>query len=183
MGIIGSSLKMTFLFLVAMIVIGMIASAIEHITNVIISMFLGGAFALVFCNYLTIPGTILHELSHAIVATLTGAKVTEISFFDIGLSLGHVNYRNRGNAFMRGLQDSLTACAPVLSGVIALALLWEKLSSGNNSTGITILLIYLIISVIDHMTMSIPDAINYFRGLWATAITIFLINVIIFIII
>lgn len=181
LGVIGSSIKMTFLFLLAMIVIGMIASAIEHITNVIISMVLGGAFALVFCNYLTIPGTILHELSHAIVATITGARVTEISFFDIGLSLGHVSYRNRGPKFLRALQDSLTACAPVIGGVFALAFLWEKLTYQDHGLAATMGLIYLIVSVIDHMTMSIPDVINYFKGIWASAIVVFLINIVIFI--
>lgn len=180
-GDFGSAIKMTFILLLSMIVIGMIASAIEHITNIILSLIFGGAFALVFCNYLTFPGTILHELSHAIVATVTGAKVTEISFFDLGLSLGHVNYINRGPKFLRALQDSATACAPVIAGVIALPILFEKLTSGDLRTLGIVFVVYLIISVIDHMTMSIPDAINYFRGIWATAIVVLIINFCIFV--
>lgn len=181
MGIIGSALKMTIILILAMVVIGLIASALEHIINAIIGTFLGSTFAIIFCNYLTFPGTILHELSHAALATLTGARVTEISFFDLSLtSLGHIKYRNKGPKWLRGIQDSLTACAPVISGVVALAILFGILTGSSHSLGISILLIYLIVCVIDHMTMSIPDIINYFRGILPTSILVFIINLIVF---
>lgn len=178
--VLGNSIKLTLLILVAMVVLGLIASGIERFINLILGSFLGGDFALVFCNYLTFPGTILHELSHAFVATITGAKVTEISFFDFGLSLGHIKYRPRGNKFMRALQDSLTACAPVISGCIALPLLFILL--GNVESLVAhIGVIYLIVCVIDHMTMSIVDIINYFRGIWASAVFFFALNVVLLI--
>lgn len=175
--VLGGSIKLTLLILVAMIVLGLIASGIERFINIILGSFLGGDFALVFCNYLTFPGTILHELSHAFVAVVTGAKVTEISFFDFGFSLGHVSYIPRGTKFMRALQNSLTACAPVISGCIALPLLFMWL--GNvDAIAARVGIIYLIVCVIDHMTMSILDIINYFRGIWASAIFFFVLNIV-----
>lgn len=180
-GALWGSFKMTLLMLIAMIAIGMVASGVEKAINSAIAVPFGAGFAFLFCNYLTFPGTILHELSHAFVATVTGAKVTEISFFDFGgMSLGHVNYIPRGTKFMRGLQNSLTACAPVISGCIALVFLFNWLSSFEQSTPAYIGIIYLIVCVIDHMTMSLVDAVNYFRGIKSTAIFFFVLNAVLF---
>lgn len=180
--VLGGAIKLTFLTLIAMIVLGLIASGIEKLINRVFGVVLGSNFAYVFCNYLTFPGTILHELSHAFVAVVTGAKVTEISFFDFGPSLGHVSYRPRGTKFMRALQNSLTACAPVISGCIALPLLIILLGSVKSVVA-TIGVIYLMVCVIDHMTMSITDIINYFKGIWASAIFFFVLHVVLLVVI
>ena len=165
-----------------MIVLGLIASGIEQLINRAFGMVLGSGFAFVFSNFLTFPGTVLHELSHAFVATITGAKVTEISFFDFGPSLGHVSYRPRGNKFFCALQNSLTACAPVISGCIALSLLFILISKVESVLA-TIGVIYLIVCVIDHMTMSITDIINYFRGIWASAIFFFVLHIVLLVLV
>lgn len=175
--VLGGAFKLMLLTLIAMIVLGLIASGIEQLINRILGVFLGSNFAFVFCNFLTFPGTILHELSHAFVATITGAKVTEISFFDFGPALGHVSYRPRGNKFMCALQNSLTACAPVISGCIALPLLIILLGKVESIPAI-IGVIYLMVCVIDHMTMSIVDIVNYFKGIWASAIFFFILHMI-----
>ena len=168
---------MTFLMLAAMVIVGLIASAVEHIIASVIGTFLGGNFAFAFINYLTFPGTILHELSHAVFATLTGARVTEISFFDFGITLGHVNYIPRGPKLMRELQNCLTACAPVITGTVALYFLFKLLTITNSTIGY-VGVIYLIVSVITHMSMSIMDVINYFRGIRAGALFFALLNLI-----
>lgn len=173
---IGVSVKATFFALIFILVLGFIASALERLINLILGGVLGSGFTLLFCNYLTFPGTILHELSHALAATITGAKVKEISFFDLGVSLGHVTYITRGPKFMKSLQDSFTACAPIISGSLALLTLYSAISGTSHSMGITVLLIYLTVCVIDHMTMSIIDAINFFKGIWALAILIFAVS-------
>ena len=182
-GILGSAIKATLLFFVAMIVLGLIASGIEHLIINIMSLFLGPAFALVFSNYITFPGTILHELSHAAVAFLTGAQITEIKVFEFSLtSLGHVSYRNRGPKLQREIQDCLTACAPVITGTFAAGFLWDVIRNNTFSTGAFVALVYLLVCVIDHMTMSIPDVINYFRGIRGGALFVLTVNVVIFII-
>jgi hypothetical protein len=41
---------------------------------------------------LMLPGTIAHETSHAVVALLTGARITKFSVIPSGDTLGHVEY-------------------------------------------------------------------------------------------
>ncbi len=41
---------------------------------------------------LMLPGTIVHECSHAIVALLTGARITDFSVMPSGNTLGHIEY-------------------------------------------------------------------------------------------
>jgi hypothetical protein len=53
-------------------------------TIVFIMAVTGESFGCLFVNYLTFPGVILHELSHALMAMVTGAKVTHIRFFAVG---------------------------------------------------------------------------------------------------
>lgn len=182
-GIIGSAIKATFLFLLAMIVLGLIAHGIERLLINLMSVVLGPAFALVFSNYITFPGTILHELSHAAVAFLTGAQVTEIKVFEFSLTaLGHVSYRNRGPKLQREIQDCLTACAPVITGTIAAGFLFDVITKGNLGTGMFVLCVYLLVCVIDHMTMSIPDIINYFKGIRGGALFVLVVNAVIFVV-
>src|SRR3989304_5104800 len=41
---------------------------------------------------LMLPGTIVHELSHAAVALLMGARITEFSVIPSGNTLGHIEH-------------------------------------------------------------------------------------------
>ena len=55
--------------------------------------FLGDSFTYFIFNRLTFIGVFHHELSHALLATVTGAKVTKIVFFHPdGDRLGYVTY-------------------------------------------------------------------------------------------
>ena len=67
--------------------------------------FLGDSFTYFIFNRLTFIGVFHHELSHALLATVTGAKVTKIVFFHPdGDRLGYVEYVTRGNIIMRSIQ-------------------------------------------------------------------------------
>ena len=64
---------------IAFLVIGKL---IEFLSGVMISLLaipLGPTAAFYMGNYLTFVGTVHHEFSHALVALLTGARVTRIS--------------------------------------------------------------------------------------------------------
>ena len=41
---------------------------------------------------LMLPGTIIHEISHAVIALLMGARITDFSIIPSGNTLGHVEY-------------------------------------------------------------------------------------------
>lgn len=106
---------------------------------------------------------------------ITGAKITEFSVWDSGGdSLGHVSYYNRGPLILRAFQDSLSACAPVIVGLAIEFVIWHFIMHGNLPIWADILLWYAFISIIDHMSMSSADLGNYFKGIWAVAIVLFI---------
>ena len=158
---------------------GFIIDCINQILMELLTKICGKRAAYVMLNYLTFPGTVIHELSHAGMALITGAKVTEISFFDKPLSgnLGHVNYIARGGIVSKSIQHCLTSCAPVLTGaavqIMAVVLI--------NSSYITkswqmVLLIYIDISILIHSSMSRQDIKNYLRGLKVVLLLIWIIS-------
>ena len=122
------------------------------------------AFGIV--NYLFFPGVMIHECAHALLALLTGAKVEEVALFrKQGNSLGHVTYRNRGNAFLVMLQNVFISSAPMYVGAVVLLVI--RFVLGNDPEMVLwgrSLLYYLGISVFCHMTMSTADIKIYLRG-------------------
>ena len=159
----------------SVVIIGSIMNGIQTCQMHLLARFLGQRFALTFCNRITFVGTIIHECSHAFFMIITGAKITEFSVWDSGGdSLGHVSYYNRGPLILRAFQDSLSACAPVIVGLAIEFVIWHFIMHGNLPIWADILLWYAFISIIDHMSMSSADLGNYFKGIWAVAIVLFI---------
>ena len=147
--------------LAGIIVNSVIVSGIRRIVAKIV----GNKFEFILSNYVLFVGVIIHELSHAFFALITGAKVVEVALFKPdGKSLGHVNFITRGDPFVRALQSSFSSCAPVIVGICSsyfiitvifpmLSVLWQW-----------ILCIYVLISIVFHMDMSSQDLKIYFKG-------------------
>lgn len=112
-------------------------------------------------NYGTIPGVMHHELSHALLAFLTGAKVTEVKLFQFSHkngALGYVSYAARGNFVFKAIQKVFASIAPILCGFISCSLLWifvRPMTVGN--TLWTVLFYYLFGCIILHMSLSKQD--------------------------
>lgn len=158
----------------SVVVVGGIMNLIEKLQVRLLEKVFGLKAALFICNYVTIAGTILHECAHALFAICTGAKVTEISFLDVkGNSLGHVSYIARGPFFLKAVQHALCACAPVIVGLIAEAVIIQQIFYGTQPIWGKAILWYLAVSVIDHMAMSSIDTKHYFQGIWAVAAILF----------
>ena len=151
----------------AIIIVGffiqLVGEAIATLLGIVVDPWL--AHGLI--NYLTIPGVVLHELSHAFFAYVTGAKVIEVAPFKKDEnSLGHLYFRNKGNKLVVSLQNIFISCAPLLIGsvvvygcycalfVLPSSLLWLK-----------IIIAYIGISMFFHMTMSTADIKVYVRGI------------------
>ena len=118
-----------------------------------------------FSNYVLFFGVVVHEISHALFALITGAKITEIALFKPdNNSLGHVEFQPRGDTFLRALQLSVSACAPVVVGSILLIGLIFKVVPMLSTTIQWILTIYASVSVLFHMNMSKADLNCYFKG-------------------
>ena len=105
-----TALILTFVIPVAGFVIEQIVKLLYSVT----ASFFGNEFTYFIFNRLTFIGVFHHELSHALLATLTGAKVTKIVFFHPdGDRLGYVQYVTRGNVIMAAIQQTMASIAPV----------------------------------------------------------------------
>ena len=157
-----------FLFLVVL-AIGFIIDKLETYQIKILNKIVGFKAAIFISNRLTFPGVMIHELSHALFATIFGAKVTKIKLLTLRNDdrLGWVEYITMGNKWKQGLQHVFSACAPTVVGITLELLLYHMLSNGFiKGFGWTVFVIYMMISIGDHMSMSKQDIKNYIRGAW-----------------
>lgn len=161
------SFAVTLLLTMSVVVIGLVMNRIEQLQMRLIAGKGGARLANFACNYLTFPGTVIHELSHAMLAMMSGAKVVDIKCFEIFSHgrLGHVDFILRGPAWKQRLQMALTSCAPVVIGLMLEVSLLRTVICYPLEKWMQISIWYLVISIADHMSMSNVDLRNYFRGL------------------
>ena len=126
-----------------------------------------GRLFLLIANTLTFPGVMYHELSHALFALITGAKVNKIVLYNKeGDHLGYVNFSPRGNIILRSLQLSFSACAPVIMGLIGECVIIHVFRTVTPlPVWGYILLGFLLFCIILHMDMSGADIKGYVRGI------------------
>ncbi len=125
-----------------------------------------GRLYLFFANRITFAGVIWHELSHALFAFITGAKVEKISLYHKeGDHLGYVRYRPRGIWVARCIQMSLSSCAPVIMGLAALLGIYYAVSTLELPVWALVIAGYLFISIMVHMDMSPEDLKSYVKGI------------------
>ena len=124
--------------------------------------------AMIIVNWLTVPGVVHHELSHAALAVITGAHITEFRPFWLDRSngsLGHVNFVARGPLAVRCLQYTLISTAPVLLG--SSTVLFATISIRTSLTpAMQFFLYYMAFSVFIHASMSVADVKGMLRGIW-----------------
>jgi len=153
---------------IGLIVDGVIVRGLRKLVQKII----GAKGEFYFSNYVLCIGVVIHELSHALFALISGAKIEEIALFKPeGDSLGHVNFTPRGKAPLRALQMSFSACAPVVMGIVICSFIIRKAFPVLVAVWQWIIMIYLFISVLFHMNMSTQDLKCYFRGTLPLLIT------------
>ena len=172
--------------LMAFMLIPFVGAFIESVIvkgiRFVIAIVVGGEFEFVLSNYILFPGTMIHELSHALFAFVTGAKITEIALFEPdGGSLGHVSFYARGNALFRGLQNSLSACAPVVVGLTLCYFAITRFFPTFSALWHWILGIYLLVAMVFHMNMSMPDLKLYFKGALSLLAVFFPVCILIFV--
>lgn len=163
---------------VIVIIIGYLVNKIEVLQFRLLLKVVKPKTASVICNYFTFVGTAFHELSHALIAWFTGAKVTEVSLFEINSSgrLGHVNFNTTGSKLRQGFQLAAISCAPVITGLTFTYVLLRVVLLHVLGLKWKILFWYIIISIIDHMSMSNVDIKNYLKGIIVLFPTMFMIS-------
>ena len=173
--IILRSLAETLLIFAIMLGLGCVVALVNWVISWVLAMIIGVIPTFLIMNFATYPGTVHHELSHALLIFLTGGKVEKICLVPSPATLGHVEFRTRGNIFFRSLQLSLSAVAPVLCGLVTEALLFIYVYPAAVQTWQKVLFFYLAISIFIHLTLSIQDLINFFQGLLPSIAVFFLI--------
>lgn len=164
---ISSAFALAFIVCSVLIGVGSIVNYIELMQMQLMMKIMPRKTAFFVCNYVTFVGTIFHETAHALACFLTGAQITEFKPLEISSAgrLGHVSFNTRGSKAKQAVQLSLTSCAPTLSGLIWCYVFTRVLI--NHALPLTgrLILLYLIVSVFDHMSMSDVDVKNYMKGM------------------
>lgn len=125
-----------------------------------------GNLFLCVANTITFMGVVFHELSHAFIAFILGAKIRKINLYKkTGNRLGSVMYSPKGPAILRSLQMSLSAAAPVFMGAIAQIYIFYILQNMHMPIWACLILYYLSFSIALHMDMSAEDIGVYLKGI------------------
>ena len=145
---------------------GKLINWIETLQMIYLSKILSRGLALMVINRLTFIGTVIHEYAHAILAVVTGAQVTKINVIDLfrGNQLGHVEFYTRGNRLKQSFQLFFASCAPVVFGIILVIIGFVRILPKCTLWWHYVLFWYVIISIINHCSMSDADLRLYRKG-------------------
>lgn len=170
----GISAILTLVAIIAPVIAGLVLFGLERLQIELLKT-LNHDFAYFFVNFVTFPGTFVHEMSHLCFAVITGAEVNEICMFENdGERLGHISYCPRGPWFIQAMQHTLTSVAPTIVGFTLGFILLRIIWAGGLTVWGYIGLWYLVISLIDHSTMSDSDLEGYFQGVWIFILPLFI---------
>ena len=157
------------------IVVGYALNLLQMGLAELLALFLDPWWVEVIINYLFFPGVMLHELSHAFMALITGAKVSEVKLFKKqGKSLGHVSFSPRGSKIMISIQEVFISSAPMFFGaMIVFASFKLMLLIPWSAWLLKVLAGYVGASMFFHMTMSSQDVKVFVKGIPIIMILVF----------
>lgn len=159
------ALLYTIIALVILILFGYTVDVISYKIGNIIAKTLGNKISYLIMNRLTFIGVIHHELSHALLLFLTGAKIIKVNLFKPqGNTLGNVKFIPRGNKLLQSVQLSLSAIAPVILGMASVYSIYLLLKTYTFDRHITGLIYYIQFSILVHSSMSMQDIKNALKG-------------------
>lgn len=108
-----------------------------------------------------LPGTIIHEMSHYIIALILSMNPREMSFFPIiegkKVKLGHVLYEKNPGDFLRPL---IIGIAPFIGGLLSLWLIIQSKLFPGHIFWQTLLFGYLIVAISVNMFSSQQDLVD-----------------------
>ncbi|MBP6913334.1 MAG: M50 family metallopeptidase [Candidatus Levybacteria bacterium] len=158
---------MAILFFVELLILFFISQkTTQSISQFLYKITKSKRITIFFLAFLFLPGTIIHEFSHAIAAAITGVRVGRMDlmpeYIQGGLKLGSVQV---GKADI--VRNFFIGIAPFISGtILLLVIIYIVLSySFFASFGITILSLYLVFVISNTMFSSRKDmegAVEFF---------------------
>lgn len=173
----------TDVIMIALLVCAVVAVGfvVEFAFKTILKLFVKAEKISLIESYLTLPGVLFHECSHALFATLSGAHVTEMNLIpraepDGSMTLGYVTYETRGGKFARSIQSTLASIAPTIMGLIAMgAILMFAIPACENNGVLSLIWWYLFLCLILHSEMSAQDIKVAMSGLPFVCLGLFVI--------
>ena len=120
-------------------------------------------FSNIFDEKIMIVGLLHHELAHAFLAIISGAKLVEFSILpkkiDNAFTIGHISLIKRGPLPIRMLQGSLSGFAPLICGEITVYIIFIHLIQvmAFGKLAETIFLVFIAFSITYHMGLSKQD--------------------------
>lgn len=151
--ILGVALLFSVLLILAFVVVGRLLSAAREW---VVSR--TGNWVIFF----TFIGVVHHELSHLLLALLTGAKVQSVVLFRLKAkdgNVGEVKFIPRGWNIAQSMQVVLASVAPMLMGLISLLILIFKVNP-IVSDGWQVFMWYVEFAIFLNMSLSKQDVRN-----------------------
>lgn len=163
---LATSAILSALLMVLVILVGFLVEKLDRFLMDTASMATGKKVASFLLNRVMFIGTVFHELSHALFAVLTGAKVKKIRCFTLFSKemLGYVEFAPTGNKAKQALQLSLISCAPVMTGFFTVPCFCILARYPLAPMAFRVFCGYTAISILCHMSMSKWDLQLYGRG-------------------
>ena len=118
-----TAISNTAAVILVIIYFGLFIHFIQFLINLLFSKMIGPDATYIFLNKITFIGVIHHELSHALLAFITGAKIVQVKLFKYDEedgSLGQVVFYPRGPLLLRCIQDLFSSIAPTLCGGVSI---------------------------------------------------------------
>lgn len=183
------ALIVTLAIMLVLAVVGVLMGWLRHaVIEGALARVLGAKAAIFIGYHVTILGTLHHELAHALGYLLTGGRVHKISILpkaqpDGTVRLGYVTSSTRGPLLLRAVQNTLGSTGPLYFGFLTIWLLWRfALPAAAGNVALTVFLWYAIVSIALHMELSRPDLKLLARGLFPSALLLYLIVLVILLI-
>ena len=156
--------------------IGAVASLIRNLVVRICARSFGNKFSALVDSKITFIGVLHHEISHALVAFILGAKIVNCKLYEVkSKTLGHVDIIPRGGIVLESIQN-------VICGILSNYALYHFFLSGLDKVEIkSFLAILLMVQISYHMSISKQDLLVALKGLpilWIVAvIIIYIVNI------
>ena len=156
--------------------IGAVASLIRNLVVRICARSFGNKFSALVDSKITFIGVLHHEISHALVAFILGAKIVNCKLYEVkSKTLGHVDIIPRGGIVLESIQKGMC-------GILSNYALYHFFLSGLDKVEIkSFLAILLMVQISYHMSISKQDLLVALKGLpilWIVAvIIIYIVNI------
>ncbi len=155
------------MFIISILLIAILATLIyfisrtniDHLYLVLKTIFKKDTIVYILISLLFFPGTLIHELAHALMARLLLLEVVSIRLIpqwkQRSITLGTVTYIKRGR-----LSSVIVGIAPIFGGIAALCLIASLHMFPASDIKITVLLAYLIVAISSTMFASKQDLVD-----------------------